>query len=80
MTDNLISDIDGQQIWHVTIPVIALVAAATAQNATQAVVSSLEQFGYTVHDQDRRVFESEPVDADHVGLPPVRSYQPRFGN
>ena len=49
-------------IWHVTIPAIALVPAATATEAERIVADALNRAGFHPYEEGRRVFESEPVD------------------
>lgn len=50
-------------IWHVTIPAIALVPAATAEDAERIVAKALDRAGFYPYEENRRVFESEPVEA-----------------
>jgi hypothetical protein len=61
MTDKWITEVNGKPIWHVTIPAIALVPAATAEEAEAILAEAIERAGLHAYEEDRRVFESEPV-------------------
>jgi hypothetical protein len=56
-----ITEVGGKPIWHVTIPAIALVAAETAEEAEEYVAAQLDRAGFHPYEEDRRVFDSEPV-------------------
>lgn len=55
-----------ETIWHVTIPAIALVRAATAKEAEAFAARQLDFAGFHPFEEDRRVFESEPVDDSSI--------------
>jgi hypothetical protein len=51
-----------ETVWHVTIPAIALMPAATADDAERIVAEALDRAGFYPYEEGRRVFESEPVE------------------
>jgi hypothetical protein len=51
-----------ETVWHVTIPAIALMPAATADDAERIVAEALDRAGFCPYEEGRRVFESEPVE------------------
>jgi hypothetical protein len=64
--DEYVDRVDGKQVWHVTIPAIALIAADTAEEAERVMTHALERCGFHPYEEDRRVFESDPVPRSSV--------------
>jgi 2-keto-3-deoxy-6-phosphogluconate aldolase len=53
---------EGQPVWNTAMPVIALIAAATAEEAEQKLAEALQKAGFTLYeagDQDYNTFRSE---------------------
>jgi hypothetical protein len=55
-----------ETVWHVTIPAIALMPAATADDAERIVAEALDHAGFYPYEEGRRVFESEPIEPTPV--------------
>ena len=51
----------GRTVWNVLVPAVALVEADTAEQAEKVVERALEAAGLLAFEEDRNVFESEPV-------------------
>lgn len=74
MSQEWITEVDGKPIWHVTIPAIALVPAATADEAERIVAKALDRAGFLPYEEDRRVFDSEPVLPSALFVPRVSPF------
>lgn len=52
---------DALPVWNVAVPAVALVRAATREDAIAIVAAALTAAGLEAHEEGRDAFESEPV-------------------
>ena len=50
-------------VWNVAVPAVALVRAATREEAIAIVAAALDAAGFEAYEEGRDAFESEPVSA-----------------